>query len=155
MNDKNDFDILTTPQEWEDINLYNLWRDTNLLSNFDFFNELFLNKDGISYCESGGFLKRVIHINFTFKFIGQNTLKLTYLESPEIEGVHFEGFTPTENNLTKEIIYQIVEVTENRQWNKNEKDKIKQCWLLTLNESPFPDVAAYSHFGKLEYFGSR
>ncbi|MDT4965997.1 MAG: hypothetical protein QOJ64_734 [Acidobacteriota bacterium] len=156
MNDKkNGFDILTTPQEWEDINLYNLWRDCNLWNNSDLYDLLFLNKDGISYCEYGWFCRGGVQINFTFKFIGQNTLKLTYLESPD------RGFTPTEDNLTKEIIYQIVEVTEDGlwnhygRWNKLEKGKVAPYWLLTLNESPYPDGAAPSPLGKFEYYGSR
>ncbi|MEO6588082.1 MAG: hypothetical protein ABIP06_02030 [Pyrinomonadaceae bacterium] len=92
-------------------------------------------------------------INFEFEIITEDTLRITYLDSPALaDGVYFRGFTPSQNNQVKEISFQLKEeiFTGTKSITGAE---FKYFWNLQLINSPFPDELNFPYEIPLTYYG--
>ncbi len=144
MSERNDFEILTTSR---------LWVATP--SDYSSSRWLRLKSDEISDCCYGYGQTIYAVVRFQFEITTQNTLKLTYLESPPLsETSHFRGYIPTTSNSTKEFNYQLVEKVTDGSHAITGK-KFKHHWILTLDKSPFPEEIQFPYEVPLEYYGHR
>lgn len=144
MTERNDFEILTTSR---------LWTATP----WDYSSSRWLRfkSDEISDCSYGYGQTIYAVIRFEFQITAQNTLRLTYLESPALaEGLRFKGFTPSQNNLMKELNYELLEKVSVYSHQITGEEK-KYHWILTLDNSPFPEELQFPYEVPLEYYGHR
>jgi hypothetical protein len=91
-----------------------------------------------------------LNIRFELPVAGQ--LRVHYLDSPKFQ--RFAGYSPPPASARKALRYSPVE---------QERAVIDNItglgftfrWLLTLDQSPFPDTLTFPHETPLEYFGYR
>src|SRR5688572_16686699 len=63
-------------------------------------------KEGISDCCYGYGQTIYAVINFNFEVLSENTIRLSYLDSPAV-GHRFKGFSPDDANAIKEINFEL------------------------------------------------
>lgn len=144
MNGRSDFEILTNSR---------LWVATPWL--YSSSRWLRFKNNEISDCCYGYGQTIYAVIRFEFEIAAQDTLKLTYLESPALaDGLRFKGFTPSPNNRTKELHYELTEKVSIYSHQITGEEK-KYHWILTLNNSPFPEDLRFPNEVPLEYYGYR
>ncbi len=94
-------------------------------------------------------------INFELEITTENTLKITYLESPALaEKLYFEGFSPSESKSFKEVKFHLEEKVFTGTKSITGR-KFKYFWNLTLNDSPFPENLKFPYEIPLTYYGHR
>jgi len=94
-------------------------------------------------------------IKFEFEIIKEKTFKITYLDSPALaEDVYFKGFTPSQNNQSKDINFQLDEEIFTETKSITGRD-FKYFWKLQLSGSPFPDELVFPYEIPLTFYGHR
>jgi hypothetical protein len=144
MNNRSNFEILTSSR---------LWTATP----WDYSSSRWLrfkNGEKSDCCYGYGQTIYAV-INFEFEITAENTLKISYLDSPVLaDGVYFKGFTPSQSNQNKEISFQLEEEIFTGTKSITGKD-FKYFWNLKLSESPFPDELNFPYEIPLTYYGHR
>jgi len=142
---KNDFEILTS--------LRGMWVATP----WDYSSSRWIRFKGqeISDCCYGYGQTIYALIRFEFEITKEQTLKITYLESPAIsEESYFQGFKPSSNNQFKEIKFQLKEEIFTGTKNITGRE-FKYFWKLQLSDSPFPEELIFPYETPLTFYGHR
>lgn len=139
MNEKNNFEILTSSKTWS-------------ATPWDYSSSRLLRfSDGEnSVCVYGYGQTLYAVINFSFELFEENKLKITYLDSPAVG--FFKGFIPNKNTEIKEIKYELTKKAFEGKKNITGRP-FKYHWFLQLDNSPFPNELKFPYEIPLEFYG--
>lgn len=91
-------------------------------------------------------------LNIRFELPEDGQLRVHYLDAPKFQ--LFAGYSPPPGSAVKTLLYSLVE-QERAVTESITASEFTFRWLLTLDQSPFPDTLTFPRETPLEYFGYR